>query len=396
MSRASYAVFFSIAFIVFFSAYGWVGWRLLGPFGTTATRVGWLLLFGHLACVFLSFSLLRSVGVDGWVRIIHWVAFLGMGLFGLLFVGLVFREVVWALLWVIDRLGDVAGMGTLLPHDPERRAFLSGITNGGILTLSGVIGVWGVRSALGRPRLVQVDVPIEGLPAELTGYRIAQITDLHVGPTIARSFVDVVTAAVNELAPDLIAVTGDLVDGSPEQLLPQMAALGDLKATDGVFFVTGNHEYYSGAVQWCKTVTGFGWTVLNNAHRIVRRGDARLLVAGVTDHRAHTVVSAHKSDAKKAVAGAESCDVRLLLAHQPKSCLQAVEVGFDLQLSGHTHGGQMWPWNFLVPLSQPFTKGLNRMEKMWVYVSQGTGYWGPPMRVGIPSEITLIRLVAAD
>jgi predicted MPP superfamily phosphohydrolase len=387
-------VFFAIALTVLITAYTWVGWRLLGPFSTGASRLGWTVLVAHLLSVVVSITLIRTVGAAGWVRAIHWFAYIGMGLFALVLTGLVIRDLLWGGVWFVDRVMALGG-GSLkwVPHDPERRELLFGMANVGILALSGIAGTLGFVAARRTPRVVEVDIPIANLPDALDGYRIAQITDLHVGPTIGRDFVDGVVAVVNRLSPDLIAVTGDLVDGAPEQLLPQMGALRTLQAVDGVYFVTGNHEYYSGPLRWCRAVADLGMTVLNNAHRVIERDGARLLIAGVTDHRAHTVVPAHRSDPAAAVAGAAPCDARILLAHQPKSCHAAVEVGFDLQISGHTHGGQMWPWNLFVRLSQPFISGLNRLDSMWVYVSRGTGYWGPPMRIGVPSEITLLRLV---
>jgi predicted MPP superfamily phosphohydrolase len=163
-----------------------------------------------------------------------------------------------------------------------------------------------------------------------------------------------------------------------------------------VFFVTGNHEYYSGAEQWIAEVRRLGLRVLMNEHVIRRRGRATLMIAGVTDYTAQHFNPAHKSDPHLAAAGApDGVAVRVLLAHQPRSAPAAADAGFDLQLSGHTHGGQFFPWNLFVPLQQPFVAGLNRVRSLWVYTSRGTGYWGPPKRFGAPSEITLVRLVQA-
>ena len=168
-----------------------------------------------------------------------------------------------------------------------------------------------------------------------------------------------------------------------------------LRSREGSFFVTGNHEYYSGAAAWIAELRRLGLTVLANQHVTIRRGEATLVVAGVNDFSAGHFDRHGGSDPAQALAGSPPAAVRLLLAHQPRSAEAAEAAGFDLQLSGHTHGGQFLPWNFLVRLQQPFTAGLKRWRRMWVYTSRGTGYWGPPKRFGAPSEITLLRLVAA-
>ena len=389
-------IFFLFATLIMGAAYGYVGWRLMGPWRLSAVGgwAGWGLLFGHLVCVMTSFALMRLVGSAPWTRAVWWVAFIGMGFLSFIFIGLLLRDLGWSGLGLIERL--LPGESTLRPTDPDRRRFLLGAFNTALLGLTGVAGSVGIWAARHVPDVREVVVPIDNLPEALQGYRIVQITDLHVGPTIREDYVAGVVERIAGLNADLIAVTGDMVDGAPADLEPLMQPLSRMPSKDGVYFCTGNHEYYSGVQRWCAAMSRLGMTVLNNAHAIIRRGDASIMVAGVTDYRAHTMLPSHRSDAKAAVKGAPECDVRLLLAHQPKSCLAAEPVGFDLQLSGHTHGGQIFPWNFLVPLAQPFTAGLHRLGKMWVYVSRGTGYWGPPMRVGAPSEITLLLLQRAE
>src|SRR5690606_8523627 len=159
---------------------------------------------------------------------------------------------------------------------------------------------------------------------------------------------------------------------------------------------TGNHEYYSGAEQWVNAYRALGMKVLMNQHEVLELAGERLVIAGVTDFTAAHFIASHASNPRLALRGAPAnAALRILLAHQPRSAIAAAEAGFDLQLSGHTHGGQFWPWKYFVPMQQPYVAGLYRHERMWVYVSRGTGYWGPPMRVGAPSEITCIRLVMA-
>jgi predicted MPP superfamily phosphohydrolase len=242
-------------------------------------------------------------------------------------------------------------------------------------------------------RVVQVDIPIANLPAELQGFSIAQISDIHVGPTIKRAYLERIVERVNALDADMIAVTGDLVDGSVANLAAHTAPIAKLHSRHGSFFVTGNHEYYSNAHEWIDELRRLGLHVLLNEHVVLSHGGAQLVVAGVTDFNGGHFDPAHDSDPQVAVAGAPFDATKLLLAHQPRSAEAAARAGFDLQLSGHTHGGQFWPWNFFVPLQQPYTAGLHRLRDLWIYVSRGTGYWGPPKRFGAPSEITYLRLV---
>jgi hypothetical protein len=240
-----------------------------------------------------------------------------------------------------------------------------------------------------------VAVPLAGLPEGLDGFRMVQITDIHVSPTIKRPFVEGVVRRVNALEADIVALTGDLVDGSVQRLSGDVEPLAGIRARFGRYFVTGNHEYYSGVARWVEKVESLGFTVLLNEHRLLSFPGGRILVAGVTDYRAGSRVPGHRSDPHKALSGAPPADVKILLAHQPKSAPAASDAGFDFQISGHTHGGQFFPWNLVVGLVQPFTAGLHRYGKMPIYISRGTGYWGPPLRIGAPSEITLITLRAA-
>jgi uncharacterized protein len=259
-----------------------------------------------------------------------------------------------------------------------------------------VATAWGYRNARRTADERRIDIPIAGLPKGLEGFRIAQISDIHVGPTIRRPYLQAIVDRVNALDADLVAVTGDLVDGSVADLGSDVAALQGLRSRHGTYFVTGNHEYYSGAPAWIAELRRLGVQVLMNEHRVLEHGGERLVLAGVTDVSAHHFEPSHRSDPSAALRGAPvGAGVRVLLAHQPRSAPAAAAAGFDLQLSGHTHGGQFWPWNHFVRVQQPFTAGLHRLQRLWVYVSRGTGYWGPPKRVGAPSEITCLRLVAA-
>jgi predicted MPP superfamily phosphohydrolase len=310
-----------------------------------------------------------------------------MGLFSSLLVGTVLRDVVLLL---------VALTHAFMPEafslaDFARWSARLVVIGAGVVTL---LGLWNARRIA---RVVTVEVPLHDLPQALRGFTIVQISDVHVGPTIRQRYVEGIVDAVNRLSPDVVAITGDLVDGSVAELGGHVAPLARLVARDGSFFVTGNHEYYSGAGPWVAELSRLGIRVLLNEHVVIQRSGAKLVLAGVPDYSAGHFDQAHRSDPQAAIAGAPAdAQVKVLLAHQPRTAPAAQRAGFDLQLSGHTHGGQFLPWNFFVRLQQPFTAGLHRLGELWIYVSRGTGYWGPPKRFGAPSEITRLRLVAAS
>jgi predicted MPP superfamily phosphohydrolase len=236
----------------------------------------------------------------------------------------------------------------------------------------------------------QVRVPLGKLPKELSGYTIVQLTDIHVGPTIGRAFIEQIVRTTNALQPDLVAITGDLVDGSVAALGALVEPLRELRAKDGVFFVTGNHEYYSGVDAWLAHLGTLGIRVLRNERVALRDG---LDLAGVDDTSAGGFGRGHGQDVARAMEGRDTSRALVLMAHQPKAVREASKHGVDLQLSGHTHGGQIWPWGYAVRLDQPHVAGLHDHDGTAIYVSRGTGYWGPPLRVGAPAEITRIELV---
>ena len=215
---------------------------------------------------------------------------------------------------------------------------------------------------------------------------------MHVGPTIKKGYVESVVNKVNELNPDLIAITGDMVDGSVDYLAKHVEPLKDLSANIGKFFVTGNHEYYSGVDQWLDKTDQLGFTNLLDSHEIIKRGNGIISLGGVTDYRSKTIKPSHKSDAHLAFRNVSKETPKILLAHQPWSIFNAHDAGADLQLSGHTHGGQFWPFIYAVRMANPYTAGLHNHNGTWIYVNRGTGYWGPPMRLGVESEITLVTL----
>jgi predicted MPP superfamily phosphohydrolase len=351
---------------------------------------------------------------DPWTRILTW---LFVALFCLVPIGMIAartlpRTVHGPLAWVVF---GWMGLGFVLlftlipvdvvravalrarPVDPERRQALARILAAGVGLVGAGLSGFGVAQALSRVGVKKVSVPLAKLPPELSGYVIVQLTDVHVGPTIGREFLEEIVATVNAESPDLVVITGDLVDGSVAELGPLMAPLAELRAKDGVFFVTGNHEYYSGVDEWLAFLPTLGIRPLRNERVSLREGAAGggLDLAGVDDHSAHRFGGGHGTDLEKALSGRDTSRAVVLLAHQPKTFLRAVEHGIDLQLSGHTHGGQIWPWGYAVRLDQPHVAGLSKEGASYIYVSRGTGYWGPPMRVGAPAEVTRIELGAS-
>ncbi|HVY83145.1 MAG TPA: metallophosphoesterase [Steroidobacteraceae bacterium] len=362
----------------------YVGCRLLPalPVPTGARVAGGILLTVSFVSMPLGFFA-RSFRNRVWGDRVAAFGLFMMGLFSSLFVFTLLRDVVLAPTVLLVSASQ-------LPQTLTASAALAAAL---ALFATGV----GFVNARRRAAIVKVDVPIRNLPAALEGFTIAQISDIHVGPTIKAPYVEAIVDAVNALQADLIAVTGDMVDGSVRDLADHTAPLARLTARYGAYFVTGNHEYYSGEPAWTTEFKRLGLRVLMNEHVVLTHEGVRLVVAGVTDYSAHHFDPAQRSDPAVALANAPAdAAARILLAHQPRSAPAAAAAGFDLQLSGHTHGGQFWPWNFFVRLQQPFTAGLHRLNDMWIYISRGTGYWGPPKRFGSPSEITHLRLVRAS
>lgn len=387
-------VFSAVAFAIIGGGAFYVGARLSSGLPPPWRGVAWLAVIALVALIPAGFWLMRAGKLGALGSAFGWASNLGMGLFSLLLAFLLAGEAVRVLLLLADAGEALAGSPA--PADPERRRVLFGLVNAGVVALAGFVTLAGIPSARRLARVEEVDVPIPGLPPSLHGFRIAQVSDLHVGPTIGRAYVAAVVDRVNALAPHLVAITGDLVDGTVAALAGEVAPLTGLRSRHGTFFVTGNHEYYSGVEPWLAHVASMGIVPLVNAHRVVEHDGGRLLVAGITDHRAGGLVPAHAPDPAAAARGAPPHHARLLLAHQPRSAFSAAEVGFDLMLAGHTHGGQFFPWTVVVRLVEPFAVGLHRLGKMWIYTNRGTGYWGPPNRLGSPSEITLVRLVRGE
>lgn len=280
---------------------------------------------------------------------------------------------------------------------PERRVALTRLLGYAALGSTGLMTVIATANARRLAAIVPVDVTISRLPRAFDGLRVAQLSDLHIGDTQDGAWLRSVVDRTNALSPDVIVITGDLVDGSVEALRGEVASLADLRAPLGVYFITGNHEYYSGAEAWCAHIATLGLRVLRNERVELRRADAIIDLIGVDDYHSDRFPGG-KSDLAAAVEGRDTTRTALLLAHQPIEIFNAAAHGIDLQLSGHTHGGQIWPFGLLVKLQQPYVAGLHThaQTKTQIYVSRGTGCWGPPMRLNAPAEITLLTLRTAS
>ncbi|NTX09541.1 metallophosphoesterase [Myxococcus sp. CA056] len=279
--------------------------------------------------------------------------------------------------------------------DVARRRFLARATAGGALLASGSLTGYGTWSAFHPPVVNEVAVRLPGLPRELDGFTLVQLSDIHVGPVIQRKFMDELVARCNALRPDLVAITGDLVDGKVASLGPSVAALRELRSRHGTYFVTGNHEYYWDPGAWAGALEGMGVRVLRNRH--VRIGDAGASfdLVGVDDWSAGLSGAKQGYDLKAAVAGREPERAAVLLAHQPSNWRVAAQAGMGLQLSGHTHGGQFFPFTLAVSAIWEHDAGHFEEGDKHLYVSRGTGFWGPPLRVGAPPEIVKVTLLAA-
>jgi predicted MPP superfamily phosphohydrolase len=311
-------------------------------------------------------------------RWIAWPASLWMGFAFLLLTLLLLTDVTWALLGA-----TFSHVGHAGPAVARTRALAA-------VGIAALAGAAGVRGALRGPMLRRVSLHLPRWPRGLDGFRIVQLSDIHIGPILDRRFAAELTRRCNSLSPDLIAITGDLVDGSVARIAEEVAPFAGLRARHGVFFVTGNHDHYSGADAWVEQIRRLGFRVLRNERVTIGDGDDCFDLAGVEDHHAHLVSGNQQEDLPKALAGRDPARPLVLLAHDPATFDQAARMGVDLQLSGHTHGGQIWPFAYLVRLSTAYVAGHYRKNGSQLYVSRGTGFWGPAMRLFAPAEITEI------
>ncbi|MGV8874559.1 MAG: metallophosphoesterase [Rhodococcus sp. (in: high G+C Gram-positive bacteria)] len=313
---------------------------------------------------------------DAWARI------------GDVLLGVVWIAFVWSVLSLLLRVGLwFAGV-----DDPLRSRIVSLATAVVVV----VLALWGHYEAMRTPRARHTTVRIDRLGARFDGLRVVLVTDTHFGPLDRTAWSHRLADAVNALQPDVVAHVGDIADGSVDRRRQQAAPLESMLASAARVYVTGNHEYFGEAQEWLDHMENIGWNSLHNRHVVLHRGDDALIIAGVDDATAKgSGTAGHGADLDRALAGTDSTLPVLLLAHQPKQVGDAARAGVDLQVSGHTHGGQIWPFSALVRLDQPVVHGLSRHgARTQLYTSRGSGFWGPPFRVFAPSEISVLTLVA--
>ncbi len=384
-------IFSSFLFII----YLYTGFRLIRfPFKTRAGLFCWIALFLPLASLSFHIYLWVNFIYSDFAKVLASVGYISLGIVSCLFCLCFFRD-----LLIIVSLIFLKTKQFLKPSDKslffnaERRRFLFKTTQYSILGLSSTASAYGYFTALQEPKIVQVNINPKDDYKKLKGLKIVQFTDLHAGTAVKHDYVKLVCNKINYLKPDIIVFTGDLADGSPKVFAFDVSSLAELYAPYGKYFVTGNHEYYFGVEQWIKHVKTLGFEPLINEHRMIKYNNRILTLAGVTDIRADNFLKDHYSSPKKAIQKSVEKSFKLLCAHHPKSIYKAADNGFDLQISGHTHGGQYFPFNHFVKLEHPFVKGQYQYQNTQLYVSQGTGYWGPPLRLGTFPEITLFKFV---
>ena len=363
---------------------------------TLGRRIGGLAVVGAFVLLMSALVVTRRVPPE-YGKFFAWPGFVWLALLFYLAIALGIAEIPRRILLTRATLVPAAvGAGPdpvepveVVP-DPSRRLFISrSVAIGSGIAAGGVVG-YGMTQALGAPQLLNVPVTLDKLQASLSGFRIAVVSDIHLGPLLGRSHTERIVRMINEQEADLVAIVGDLVDGTVAELGEAAAPLRDLVSKHGSFFVTGNHEYFSGHEQWIAELDRLGVNPLRNEGLTVAGG---IELVGVNDVTGKSYNDGPDFD--RALAGRDKNKPLVLLAHQPVQVSDASSHGVDLQLSGHTHGGQMVPFNFVVPVQQPSVAGLSKVDDTWLYVSRGAGFWGPPVRVGAPPDITMIELKSA-
>ncbi|MFS8104704.1 metallophosphoesterase [Lentzea alba] len=367
---------------------------------TLARRIGTLAIIGAFALLMSALVVTRRVPPE-YGKFFAWPGFVWLAVLFYLAIALGIAEIPRRILLKRATLAPVAvGAGSVVDPgpvepvevvpDPSRRLFISrSVAIGSGIAAGSVVG-YGMTQALGDPQLLQVPVTLDKLQKSMSGFRIAVVSDIHLGPLLGRSHTERIVRMINEQEADLVAIVGDLVDGTVAELGEAAAPLKDLVSRHGSFFVTGNHEYFSGHEQWISELDRLGVNPLRNEGLTVAGG---IELVGVNDVTGKAYGDG--PDFERALTGRDRNNPVVLLSHQPVQVSDASSRGVDLQLSGHTHGGQMVPFNFVVPVQQPSVAGLSKVDDTWLYVSRGAGFWGPPVRVGAPPDITMIELRSA-
>ncbi len=368
-------------------------WKRLIKDTTARRRTRWILTAVLVALMTLLFATLILPRVTG-LKVSAWFAWPGYIWFGLLvylFLALLVLEPVRLALLGWAKRKPPPATDPPTPAPLNRRMFLArtGAVAAGAASV-GLVGV-GMASALGQPDLLRLPVRLRRLDPAFNGFRIAVVSDIHLGTLTGRAHTERIVRMINETEPDLVAIVGDLVDGTVEELGSAVEPLRDLVSREGTFFVTGNHEYFvDDTTAWLRELERLGVHPLRNENTVIRRGATAFGLAGVND-----IAGERRSDGPdfdRALSRLDSAKPTILLAHQPVQVEEAAARGVDLQLSGHTHGGQMWPFHYIVRAVQPSLAGLSTVDDTQLYVTRGAGFWGPPVRVGAPPDITVLSL----
>ncbi len=386
-----FIVFFSVVTIIVLSIHYYLWLRLIKDTGLSGLYKN----IGTYSLIVFAISLPIALLADRILPLKYsfpllWLSYFWIGVMMLLFFLLFSMDMIKIPIYIFQKL-TMAGEEIT---NPGRREFVSGVLASAASTIVFISSGIGVKNYYSNAIVKKFNVSLKGLPEAFKGFKIVQISDLHLGQMMTKKTLEEIVDQVNRLKPDLIAITGDLADGPTGKLLSEADPLKNLKAEKGIYFVTGNHEYYSGVEKWTLAIEKMGIKVLNNENIKIKRADDYFYLAGVTDHEGKNFGKEHAADFKKAFSRLEHGKKKILLAHQPIAVQKASEYGTDLVLAGHTHGGQIWPFNYLVYLQQPYLKGFYDYNGTKLYVNQGTGCWGPPLRLGSQNEITQIILDA--
>lgn len=371
-----FVIFFSLTAIVHALLLGsLLSENLFSPTAKMAITIVICILFFTIPINFVS----NMTTAFRWPKFLSYISYSWLGFFG---IWLSFSAISFFVVTTLAFLSDTSN------SNPFNSIFSF------TFLLSGGLSVIALYQGQKKPKLNRVKVKIQNWPAEWEGLKIIQLSDLHIGLlNLDKNFLSEVVERVNTEKPDIVVITGDLVEGPLLKVAPQLEPLKKMQARYGRFFVTGNHEYYHGGHVWEKIVQGLGWSVLANQSETIHAGRSiPLQIVGVTDYMAGRIDPASASQPEKAFSAVNESFPVIFLAHEPRSYFQVQNKRIDLQLSGHTHGGQIFPMNFMVYLQQPTNRGLKKVNKSWIYTHMGTGYWGPPMRLGTFSEIAILSI----
>lgn len=328
----------------------------------------------------------RDISIKKWFQIFSGIGSFFIGLWGTFIILSLISDLIQFVIFGLFNLLDSSGLysGRLLQIFNHIHFYS--------LPVAALLALLGFLEVLRGPHVKKIHLVRKNTPEDLVNFKIAQISDLHIGVSIRSSYVNKVIEKTNQLQPDLIVITGDLIDGEPQALQNVIDKLSQLKSKYGVYYVVGNHEYYWGIEAVLHSLKNTGLHILMNENKVISIHQTKLFIAGVTDPAARGMYPLHAPDLDKASQGINSADFKILLAHQPGIYTQAEKLKYDLQFSGHTHAGQFFPFSLFIGWAHKYHRGLYLHDEMHVYVNPGTGYWGPAHRLGVPAEISLIEL----